>query len=105
MFYTLNAMIYPGDERGFVAECVELPVVTQGSTLDEVVQNLREAILLHASKPVRINYVVKPNMMNREAMTPATSSSFLKTARMLDLDGESDWSIRIDDYLYGEKQA
>ena len=47
MFYTLNAMIYPGDERGFVAECVELPVVTQGETLDEVVQNLREAVSLH----------------------------------------------------------
>ena len=47
MFYTLNAMIYPGDERGFVAECVELPVVTQGETLDEVVLNLREAISLH----------------------------------------------------------
>jgi predicted RNase H-like HicB family nuclease len=26
---------------------VDLPVVTQGQTLDEVVQNLREAIELH----------------------------------------------------------
>lgn len=30
-----------------MAECMELPVVTQGSTLDEVTQNLREAIVLH----------------------------------------------------------
>ena len=45
--YTIQAMIYPGDERGYVAECLDLAVVTQGSSLDETVQNLREAILLH----------------------------------------------------------
>ena len=27
--------------------------------------------------------------------------SFLKTARSLDLDGPSDWSTHLDDYLYG----
>ena len=45
--YTIQTMIYPGDEGGYVAECLGLAVVTQGSTLDETVQNLREAILLH----------------------------------------------------------
>jgi len=45
--YTIQAVIYPGDERGYVAECLDLAVVTQGRTLDETVQNLREAILLH----------------------------------------------------------
>ena len=43
--YTIQAVIYPGDESGYVAECVNLAVVTQGQTLDETVQNLREAIL------------------------------------------------------------
>ena len=47
MFYTINAMIYRGEESGFVAECVELPVVTQGATLDDVIRNLREAFALH----------------------------------------------------------
>lgn len=32
---------------GYVAECLNLAVVTQGRTLDETVQNLREAIQLH----------------------------------------------------------
>lgn len=32
---------------GYVAECLNLAVVTQGITLDETVQNLREAIQLH----------------------------------------------------------
>jgi len=30
-----------------VAECLDLPVVTQGKTLDEVTENLKEAIALH----------------------------------------------------------
>ncbi|MBC8253724.1 MAG: type II toxin-antitoxin system HicB family antitoxin [Ardenticatenia bacterium] len=43
---TIQAIIYPGNEGGCVAECLDLAVVTQGRTLDEAVQNLREAILL-----------------------------------------------------------
>ena len=45
--YTIQAVIYPGDESGYVAECLNLAVVTQGDTLGETVQNLREAIQLH----------------------------------------------------------
>lgn len=33
-------------EHYFVAECLDLPVVTQGKTLDELVSNLEEAIAL-----------------------------------------------------------
>jgi predicted RNase H-like HicB family nuclease len=47
MYYTIHAVIQSGDQAGFVAECHELPIVTQGATLDEVTQNLREAIALH----------------------------------------------------------
>jgi len=38
--------IYKG-EKYYVAECIDLPIVTQGKTLDEVVENIREAISLH----------------------------------------------------------
>ena len=38
--------IYRG-ERYYVAECIDLPIVTQGKTLDEVVENIKEAINLH----------------------------------------------------------
>ena len=34
-------------ENFYVAECVEIAVVTQGKTLDETVNNLREAVSLH----------------------------------------------------------
>ena len=45
--YTIQAVIYPGDASGYVAECLNLAVITQGETLDETVQNLREALQLH----------------------------------------------------------
>ena len=35
------------EEKYYVAECIDLPIVTQGKTLDEVVENIREAISLH----------------------------------------------------------
>ena len=31
------------------------------------------------------------------------ASSFLKTARSLNLDGQSDWSSNLENYLYGSK--
>ena len=46
---TIKAVIRPGDQAGYVAECVEIPVVTQGETLDAVARNLREAVDLHLS--------------------------------------------------------
>jgi len=42
----IQVKIYKGDKY-FIAECVDLPVVTQGKTLDEAVENIREAIGLH----------------------------------------------------------
>lgn len=43
----INAVIRPGDQSGYVAECIEIAVVTQGRTLEEVSANLKEAIELH----------------------------------------------------------
>lgn len=45
--HTIKAVIRPGEQSGYVAECLEIPVVTQGATLDETVANLREATELH----------------------------------------------------------
>ncbi|HEV8676592.1 MAG TPA: type II toxin-antitoxin system HicB family antitoxin [Methylomirabilota bacterium] len=46
---TIKAVIRQGDQSGYVAECLEIPVVTQGTTLDEVTSNLREAVELYLS--------------------------------------------------------
>mgnify|MGYP002777001922 CR=1 FL=1 len=32
----INAFIHPGEQKGYVAECLEISIVTQGETLDEV---------------------------------------------------------------------
>jgi predicted RNase H-like HicB family nuclease len=42
----IQVKIYKG-ENYYVAECVDLPVVSQGKTLDEAARNIREAIDLH----------------------------------------------------------
>jgi predicted RNase H-like HicB family nuclease len=42
----IQVRITKGD-RQYVAECLDLPVVTQAPTLDELAANIREAIELH----------------------------------------------------------
>ena len=44
---TIKAVIRAGEQSGYTAECFEIPVVTQGHSLDEVTKNLREAVELH----------------------------------------------------------
>ncbi len=44
--HTIKAFIKKG-EKYYVAECLEIPVVTQGYTIDETVSNLEEAVALH----------------------------------------------------------
>lgn len=43
---SIHAVIHK-DEGAYVVECLELPVVTQGDSLDQAVENLREALALH----------------------------------------------------------
>jgi predicted RNase H-like HicB family nuclease len=46
LHHVIKAFINKGD-RYFIAECVDLPVVTQGKTIDETIENLKEALSLH----------------------------------------------------------
>lgn len=59
---TIKAIIFEGDESGYVGSCFGLPVVTQGATLDEVVKNLKEAVELHfeGEDPAEMGYVDNP---------------------------------------------
>ncbi|OGO52414.1 MAG: hypothetical protein A2148_05825 [Chloroflexi bacterium RBG_16_68_14] len=43
---TIKAFIHKSDTH-YVAECLEISVVTQGKTLDETIANLQEAVGLH----------------------------------------------------------
>jgi predicted RNase H-like HicB family nuclease len=43
---TIQVRIFRG-EKQYVAECLDLPVVTEAATLDELAANIQEAIALH----------------------------------------------------------
>ena len=46
MRHSIKAFVHKG-ESYYVAECMEIAVVTQGKTLDETMTNLQEAVTLH----------------------------------------------------------
>ncbi len=61
---TIQVRISDGD-RQFVAECLDLPVVTQAATLDELARNIREAIALHleGEDPGRLGFYSNPAIL------------------------------------------
>ena len=48
-------------ENQYVAECLEISVVTQGRTLDETIANLREAVALHLENENPAEFGLTPN--------------------------------------------
>jgi predicted RNase H-like HicB family nuclease len=61
----INAFIFPGEQKGYVAECLEISIVTQGETLDEVANNLVDAVTLHLEDedPAEFGLVAKPTII------------------------------------------
>ena len=47
MLRSIQIRVQPGEQSGYVADCMDLPVVSQGRTVDEALLNIREAIELH----------------------------------------------------------
>jgi len=56
----IQVKIYRG-EKYYVAECLDLPVVSQGKTLDEVVENVKEAIELHLEGEDLKEWAISPD--------------------------------------------
>ena len=42
----IHFIVSKGEEQ-YVAECAELPIVTQGFSIDETIANIKEALALH----------------------------------------------------------
>ena len=57
---TIKAFIRKG-EQFYIAECIEINVVTQGKTLDETITNLQEAIALHLEGEDPREFGLEPN--------------------------------------------
>ena len=47
MLKSIQVRVQPGEQSGFVVDCIDLPVVSQGAAIDETLANIREAIELH----------------------------------------------------------
>jgi predicted RNase H-like HicB family nuclease len=70
---TVKAIVRPGDEAGFVGECVEIAVVTQGATIDETIHNLQEAVALHLERedPSDFGLADRPSLIVTMEIEPA----------------------------------
>lgn len=60
MQHTIKAYIHKGDTH-YIAECLEISVVTQGKSIDEAINNLKEAVSLHLEGEDPSNYDLVPD--------------------------------------------
>jgi len=60
MHHSIKAFVHKG-ESYYVAECMEIAVVTQGKTLDETIANLQEAVALHLEGEDLVDFDLAPN--------------------------------------------
>jgi hypothetical protein len=61
--------------------------------------DLQLDVPLNLATGTRVKIIIESVVSNEELTLPKT---FLRTAQSLQLQGEPDWSEKIDQYLYGE---
>jgi predicted RNase H-like HicB family nuclease len=92
----IHAVIYRGDESGYVAECREIAVITQGQTLDEVTANLSEAVALHLEDedPQQFGLTAQPTLHLEICDTDrqSTEEDFAIAEFHGDVEDGLDWS-------------
>jgi predicted RNase H-like HicB family nuclease len=69
--HMIKATVRKGEEL-YVAECMEIAVVTQGKTVDETLANLQEAVALHleGEDPAVLGLVSKPAILVTMELEP-----------------------------------
>lgn len=69
---TIKAFVHKG-EKYYIAECMELAVVTQGKTPDDTIANLSEAVALHleGENPADFDLVPNPSLLVTLELEPA----------------------------------
>ncbi len=74
--HTVKAVIYKGEEY-YVAECMEIAVVTQGRTVDETLANLQEAVAQHleGEEPSDFGLVPNPIILVTMELEPASAQA------------------------------
>ena len=74
--HTVKATVSKG-EQYYVAECMEIAVVTQGTTLDETLTNLQEAVALHleGEDPAIFGLVPEPTILVTMELEPVLAQA------------------------------
>ena len=72
MLRSIQIQVQPGEQSGYVAECIYLPVVSQGYTVDEALANIREAIELHLADedPVALGITITAPILTTIQLEP-----------------------------------
>lgn len=72
MKHIIQFHIYKGETQ-YVAEGIDLPIVTQGKTLDELADNLREAVALQleGEDPADFNLASNTSILANIELSPA----------------------------------
>lgn len=73
MQHTIKAYVHKGDTH-YVAECMNIAVVTQGKTLDETIANLQEAVavFLEGENPEELGLAPDPALVVTLELEPAS---------------------------------
>lgn len=76
MQHTIKAYIHKGDTH-YVAECLEISVVSQGKSIDEAVANLQEAVSLHleGEDPAEFGLVPNPTLLITMEIEPTSHAA------------------------------
>jgi len=72
--------------------------------MNTAIEALFDGTVFRPTKP----FTLEPNtrvwiIVETDQPKQSTKTSFLQTARSLNLDGPSDWSLNLENYLYGNK--
>lgn len=75
MRHSIKAFVHKGEDY-YIAECLEIAVVTQGRTLDETMANLREAVALHLEDedPADFDLAPNPSLLVTLELEPAVAA-------------------------------
>ena len=71
--------------------------ITLDAVYDGKILRFNQPIELEPNTRVRVT-------IEANQRTVTKKRSFLRTARSLNLQGPSDWSVRFEEYLYGQEQ-
>ena len=73
---SIKAYVTKGDTH-FVAQCIDINVVTQGQTLDETVHNLQEAValFLEGEDLAELGFADNPSLLITLEIEPASHAA------------------------------